>query len=90
MDNRTPEDRYAPYWTIVGVSILLPFAFMLTGSFWLTLVVMILGCLHIARHFPAAEAVVQNDIALRWLRRLSPLIVVGIFAFLVFARLSSS
>jgi hypothetical protein len=90
LSDNSPEDRYAVYWTIVGVSILLPFAFLLTGSFWLTLVVMILGCLHIARHFPAAEQIIQNDIALRWLRRMSPLIIIGIFCFLVIARFISN
>ncbi|MEN9936650.1 MAG: hypothetical protein RLZZ387_3229 [Chloroflexota bacterium] len=74
------------YLTIIGVSALLVFAFLLTGSFWLTNVVMVLGCLHIARHFPSADAIVENDIALKYLRRFSPLIVVGIFLFMVASR----
>jgi Na+-transporting methylmalonyl-CoA/oxaloacetate decarboxylase gamma subunit len=74
------------YLTIIGVSVLLCFAFLLTGSFWLTAAVVVLGCLHIARHFPAAEEIVANDIALRWLRRLSPAIIVGIFLFMLASR----
>lgn len=76
------------YLTIIGVSALLVFAFLLTGSFWLTTAVMVLGCLHVARHFPAAEALVQNDIALSWLRRFSPAIVVVIFLVMVASRLA--
>jgi uncharacterized membrane protein len=82
-----PESPQTPiYLTIIGVSALLIFAFLLTGSFWLTTVVMVLGCLHIARHFPSADALVENDVALRWLRRFSPLIVVGIFLLLLATR----
>jgi hypothetical protein len=83
-DPRTPQTPI--YLTIIGVSALLIFAFMLTGSFWLTTTVMVLGCLHIARHFPSANALVENDIALKWLRRFSPLIVVGIFLFMLATR----
>jgi hypothetical protein len=83
---RQPESETPIYTTIIGVSVLLVFAFLLTSSFWLTTIVMVLGFLHIARHFPAAEAIVQNDIALKWLRRFSPLIVVGIFLFMLAAR----
>ena len=85
MDKPEPTDT-SIYLTIIGVSGLLMFAFLLTGSFWLTTIVMVLGCLHIARHFPAAEAIIENDIALKWLRRFSPLIVVAIFFFLLAVR----
>ncbi len=85
MDKPEPTDT-SIYLTIIGVSALLMFAFLLTGSFWLTTIVMVLGCLHIARHFPAAEAIIENDIALKWLRRFSPLIVVAIFFFLLAVR----
>lgn len=84
---REPDpSSMAVYLTIAGVAALLVFAFLLTSSFWLTLVVMALGVLHIARHFPAADAIVEGDPALRWLRRLSPAIVVGIFIMMVVSR----
>jgi hypothetical protein len=86
MPNPDAPSETPIYLTIIGVAALLCFAFLLTGSFWLTTAVMVLGCLHIARHFPAAEEIVANDIALRWLRRLSPAIVVGIFLFMMVAR----
>jgi uncharacterized membrane protein len=89
MHDVPPEENHDVYWTIVGAAVLLCFAFLLTGSFWLTLIVLILGCLHIARHFPAAEEIVQNDIALRWLRRYSALIVIGIFCMLLAIRKGS-
>ncbi len=77
-DNATETPIYL---SIIGLAALLCFAFMLTASFWMTMVVLLLGCLHLARHFPVADEIVRNDIALRWLRRLTPLIVVAIFAF---------
>ncbi|MGB9753803.1 hypothetical protein [Roseiflexus castenholzii] len=76
------------YLSIVGLTALLCFAFMMTGSFWMTTVVLILGCLHLARHFPAADEIVQNDIAMRWLRRMTPLIIFGIFVFQVMVQRS--
>lgn len=93
MDPRNSQgdeaDEMPIYVSIVGLAALLCFAFMLTGSFWMTTVVLVLGCLHLARHFPAADEIVQNDIALRWLRRLTPLIIFGIFVFQVMAQQST-
>ncbi len=77
------------YLSIIGLAALLCFAFMMTASFWLTTVVLVLGCLHLARYFPAADEIVQNDIALRWLRRLTPLIIFGIFTFQVMMQRST-
>lgn len=76
------------YLSIIGLTALLCFAFIMTGSFWMTTVVLILGCLHLARHFPVADEIVQNDIALRWLRRMTPLIIFGIFVFQVMVQRS--
>ena len=89
-DPQSSETNEAPvYLSIIGLAALLCFAFMLTGSFWLTTVVLVLGCLHLAQYFPAADEIVQNDIALRWLRRLTPLIIFGIFAFQVMVQRST-
>lgn len=92
MNPRTPKENPGEtpiYLSIIGVAALLCFAFMLTGSFWMTLAVLLLGCLHLARYFPVADQIVQNDLALRWLRRLAPLIVIGIFAFqMIWSQLS--
>jgi hypothetical protein len=77
------------YLSIIGLAALLCFAFMMTGSFWMTMVVLVLGCLHLARYFPAADEIVQNDIALRWLRHLTPLIILGIFVFQVMVQRST-
>ncbi|NJM08595.1 hypothetical protein HC891_24030 [Candidatus Gracilibacteria bacterium] len=71
-----PQSETPTYWAIVGVSLLLCFAFLATGSLWLTLMIMVLGLLHLARHFPAAEAIISADPILVWLRRLSPIIIV--------------
>lgn len=76
-----PNSETPIYLSIIGVSALLCFAFMLTGSFWMTTAVLLLGCLHLARYFPVADEIIQNDIGLRWLRRLTPLIIVAIFVF---------
>jgi hypothetical protein len=67
------------YYAIIGVSALLCFALLLTSSFWLTMAIMLLGGLHLAKHFPAAEAFIAADPVLIWLRRASPLIILGIF-----------
>jgi hypothetical protein len=67
------------YYAIIGVSALLCFALLLTSSFWLTLAILALGGLHLARHFPDAEAFIAADPLLVWLRRISPLIILFIF-----------
>jgi uncharacterized membrane protein len=86
MQKLPPEQLATAYWSIVGVAALLIFAFLLTSSIWMTAVVLVLGLLHVARHFPDIEAIIQSDSALVWLRRISPLIVIGIFAFMMYAR----
>ncbi|GAB4124681.1 MAG: hypothetical protein Fur005_41360 [Roseiflexaceae bacterium] len=86
MHKLPPEQLTAAYWSIAGVSALLIFSFLLTSSVWMTAVMLVLGLLHVARHFPNIEAIIQSDSALVWLRRISPLIVIGIFAFMMYAR----
>jgi hypothetical protein len=76
------------YIAIVGLSALLCFAFLLTGSFWLTIAVVLLGFLHLARYFPVAEDFIAADPILIWLRRISPLIIIGIFAMVFLIRQS--
>lgn len=76
-------DNRRIYFAIAGVSALLCFALVLTGSFWLTLVIWILGFLHLAQHFPSAEAIVAQDPILLWLRRVTPLIILGIFGIVL-------
>ncbi len=72
------------YLTIAGVAALRCFAFLMTNSFWLTLVVLLLGFLHIARYFPVAEQLVAGDAALRWRRRrLSLPLIIAIFVFVI-------
>jgi hypothetical protein len=71
------------YVAIIGISALLCFALLLTASFWLTMAVMVLGFLHLARHFPQIEAVIVEDPILLWLRRVSPLIIIGIFGIVL-------
>lgn len=77
---KTPQtDDPRIYYTIVGVSALLCFAFLLTNSFWLTTAIMLMGGLHLARHFPHIEEFIVADPLLIWFRRLSPFIIIGIF-----------
>lgn len=71
------------YIAIGGVAALLCFALLLTGSFWLTLAVMLLGFLHLAQYFPSAEAIISDDPVLLWIRRVSPLIILGIFGIVL-------
>ena len=79
MDKQTgPEGANYPYWAIIGMSALLCFAWLLTGSLILTLMIIVLGLLHLARHFPEAEAFVTSDPGLVWLRRATPVIIIGI------------
>ncbi|WP_322510860.1 hypothetical protein [Chloroflexus sp.] len=65
------------YWSIVGISMLLCFAWLLTGSLVLTLIIIVLGLLHLAQFFPDAEEIVRADPILLALRRFSvPLVLV--------------
>lgn len=83
----TPDSGSArTYWVIAGVSALLMFAWMMTGNFFLTMAVLLLGGLHLAREFPHIEAYIAADPLLLWLRRLSPLIVLGIFGIVFVGR----
>ena len=50
------------------------------------MVIIALGMLHLARHFPPAEAFVASDPTLVWLRRLSPLIILGIASLVLATR----
>lgn len=84
--NKPPESNALAYWAIIGTSALLCFAWLLTGSLMLTLTIIALGLLHLARHFPEAEQFVQSDPVLIWLRRMSPLIVIGIATLVLATR----
>ncbi|MFN3374407.1 MAG: hypothetical protein ACK44M_12670 [Chloroflexus sp.] len=66
------------YWSIAGITALLCFAWLLTGSLVLTLIIIVLGLLHLAQFFPDAEAIVRTDPILLALRRFSLLIVLVI------------
>lgn len=81
-----PEGNSDAYMAIIGMSALLCFAWLLTGSLMLTLFIIALGLLHLARHFPEAEAFVAADPVLTWLRRASPLIVIGIATLVLAVR----
>lgn len=81
-----PSDERHIYATIVGLSALLCFALLLTGSFWLTVAIMSLGCLHAARYFPHIDAFIVADPLLIGLRRISPLIVIAIFGAVLLAQ----
>lgn len=85
-DPERPSGNPLAYWAIIGTSALLCFAWVLTGSLILTLVIIALGMLHLARHFPEAEAFVTNDPILLWLRRFSPLIICLIAALVLVTR----
>lgn len=73
-----PEQDRSAYLGIIGMSALLCFAWLLTGSLVLTLIIIVLGLLHLARHFPEAEAFVAQDPLLLWVRRASPVIILCI------------
>jgi hypothetical protein len=75
---KSPSGDPLAYMAIIGTTVLLCFAWLLTGSLMLTLIIIALGMLHLARHFPAAEAFVAGDPVLVWLRRFSPLIIICI------------
>ncbi|WP_322496438.1 hypothetical protein [Chloroflexus sp.] len=65
------------YWSIVGITALLCFAWLLTGSLVLTLIIIVLGLLHLAQFFPDAEDFIRSDPILFALRRFSlPLVLV--------------
>jgi len=84
--NKPPEGNALAYWAIIGTTMLLCFAWLLTGSLMLTLAIIGLGLLHLARHFPEAEQFVQADPVLVWLRRMSPLIIIGIATLVLATR----
>lgn len=73
------QEDFGIYIAIIGVSALLCFSLLLTSSFWLTMAIMTLGLLHMARYFPHMEAFIVSDPLLLWLRRISPLIILGIY-----------
>ena len=82
MNEPSPGDARI-YWAIVGVSALLCFALLLTSSFWLTMVIMVLGFLHLARYLPSAEAIIADDPILLWLRSASFFIIIGILGIVM-------
>lgn len=83
---KSPTGEPLAYWAIIGTTILLCFAWLLTGSLMLTLIIIALGMLHLARHFPAAEAFVSADPVLLWLRRFSPLVIIAIASLVLAVR----
>lgn len=83
---KSPAGDPLAYWAIIGTSILLCFAWLLTGSLMLTLIIIALGMLHLARHFPEAEGFVAGDPLLLWLRRFSPLIIILIASLVLASR----
>lgn len=85
-EEQPPTSNHLAYWAIIGTTTLLCFAWLLTGSLMLTLVIIVLGLLHLARHFPEAEAFVSSDPILVWLRRFSPLIIICIATLLLATR----
>lgn len=80
-----PNGNPAVYMGIVGMSALLCFAWLLTGSAILTLMIIVLGSLHLAQYFPEAEQFVSRDPTLLVLRRFSALIVIVIFSLVMVA-----
>ncbi len=85
-EQRPPEGEPYAYLGIVGISALLCFAWLLTGSLVLTLLIIALGLLHLARHFPEAEAFVVQDPLLLQVRRFSPLIILFITTIAIAVR----
>jgi hypothetical protein len=83
---KSPTGEPLAYWAIIGTTALLCFAWLMTGSLMLTLIIISLGMLHLASHFPEAEAFVSSDPVLLWLRRFSPLIIVVIASLILAAR----
>ncbi len=78
--------NHLTYWSIIGMSLLLCFAWMLTGSIVLTLIIIVLGLLHLAQFFPDAEELVRADPILLTIRRFSLLLVILITAMALFIR----
>ncbi|WP_322489688.1 hypothetical protein [Chloroflexus sp.] len=74
------------YWSIVGITALLCFAWLLTGSLVLTLIIIVLGLLHLAQFFPDAEALIRTDPILLALRRFSLLLVLVITVIAIVIR----
>lgn len=83
----SPGDANRTYLSIIGTTLLLCFAWLLTGSLVLTLMIIALGMLHLARYFPEAEAFISHDPLLVWLRRASPVIIIVITIIVFFAGL---
>lgn len=81
-----PPEEPQVYIAIVGMSALLCFALLLTNSAWLTLAIMMIGCLHLARYFPHIEAFILTDPLLFWLRRLSPILILAIVGIVALGR----
>lgn len=77
MSNR-PQEDWTAYGSIIVMSIVLCAAWLITGNVWLTLAVLVLELLRLARDFPAIDALVQQDPLLVWLRRAAPIIILVI------------
>lgn len=86
MKKKPERESASVYWAIVGISALLCFALLLTSNFWFTVAIVALGCLHAARYFPEIEAFIVSDPLLVGLRRISPLIILGIFGVVVYTQ----
>ncbi|WP_298820622.1 hypothetical protein [Chloroflexus sp.] len=78
--------NHLTYWSIVGITALLCFAWLLTGSLVLTLIIIVLGLLHLAQFFPDAEVFVRSDPILLGLRRFSLVLVLIITVIAVTIR----
>jgi uncharacterized BrkB/YihY/UPF0761 family membrane protein len=78
--------NHLTYWSIIGMTLLLCFAWLLTGSVVLTLIIIVLGLLHLAQFFPDAEEIVRADPILLTIRRFSLLLVILITAMALLIR----
>lgn len=78
--------NHLTYWSIIGITLLLCFAWLLTGSLVLTSLIILLGLLHLAQFFPSAEAIVCADPILPAIRRFSLLLVIVITAIALIIR----
>jgi hypothetical protein len=79
-------ESYAPFTAIVVMTLLLSAAWLLTGSLWLTVIIMLLGILNMAPAFPDLDAAVRDDALLRGLRRWSLPLALLITALAALAR----